>query len=85
MLERWFPQLLTNQVWRGAAECCVAGALAILVVLLLRRRAPNLLSEVFLAELRGLVQIIAVGAILAFLLRGPQWTSLLVLDRKSVV
>lgn len=79
MLERWFPQLLTNQVWRGAAECCVAGALAILVVLLLRRRAPNLLSEVFLAELRGLAQLIAVGAILAFLLRGPQWTSLLVL------
>jgi putative ABC transport system permease protein len=38
-----------------------------------------LFKELPLAELRGLVQIVAVGAVLAFMLRGPQWTSLFVL------
>jgi putative ABC transport system permease protein len=75
MLEHWFP----NQTQRGAVECLIAALLAALVILLVRRRAPNLVKEVFIAEVRGLVQIVAVGAILAFLLRGPQWTSMLVL------
>jgi putative ABC transport system permease protein len=75
MLERWFP----NEIHRGAVECLIAAFIAAMVILLVRRRAPNLVKEVFVAELRGLVQIIAVGAILAFLLRGPQWTSVLVL------
>lgn len=75
MLERWFP----DQVTRGAVECLITAVLALAVILLVRRRAPNLVKEVFVAELRGLLQIIAVGAILAFLLRGPQWTSILVL------
>jgi putative ABC transport system permease protein len=75
MLEHWFP----NEIQRGAVECLIAALVAALVILLVRRRAPNLVKEVFIAELRGLLQIIAVGAILAFLLRGPQWTSILVL------
>ncbi len=75
MLERWFP----GEIARGAVECALAAFMALLVIVLLRRRAPNLLGEVVTAELRGLVQIIAVGAILAFLLRGPQWTAVLVL------
>jgi putative ABC transport system permease protein len=75
MLEHWFP----DQVQRGAVECLIAALIAALVILLVRRRAPNLVKEVFVAEVRGLVQIVAVGAILAFLLRGPQWTSILVL------
>jgi putative ABC transport system permease protein len=75
MLERYFP----DQTLRGGIECLIAALLAALVILLIRRRAPNLLKDVFVAELRGLLQIIAVGAILAFLLRGPQWTSILVL------
>lgn len=75
MMDLWFP----DQVQRAAVECLIAGIVAFLVVLLLRRRAPNLFKEVFVAELRGLLQIVAVGAILAFLLRGPQWTAILVL------
>jgi putative ABC transport system permease protein len=75
MLERWFP----NQMERGAVQCLIAALIAALVILLVRRRAPNLVTEVFVAELRGLLQIIAVGTILAFMLRGPQWTAIFVL------
>jgi putative ABC transport system permease protein len=75
MLEHYFP----DQIERGAMECLIAAIMAALVILLVRRRAPNLVQEVLVAEIRGLLQIIAVGAVLAFLLRGPQWTSILVL------
>ena len=68
-----------SQISLGIAECAVAAILALAVMLLARRRAPGLLKELPLAELRGVVQIVAIGAILAFMLRGPQWTSILVL------
>ncbi|HMD20615.1 MAG TPA: ABC transporter permease, partial [Alloacidobacterium sp.] len=68
-----------SQLALGIAECAVAALLALAVMLLARRRAPGLLKELPVAEIRGVVQIVAVGAILAFLLRGPQWTSVLVL------
>ena len=75
MLEHFFP----NQLTRGAVECLIAAITALAVMLLARRRAPGLLKEVPLAELRGLLQIVVVGAILAALLHGPQWTSIFVL------
>jgi putative ABC transport system permease protein len=68
-----------SQLSFGIAECVVAALLALFSMFLARRRAPGLLKELPLAELRGIVQIVAVGLILAFMLRGPQWTSLLVL------
>ncbi len=76
MLEHFFP----NQLIRGLVECLIAALIGLGVMLLARRRAPGLIKEVPLAELRGLLQIAAVGTILAFLLRGPQWTSILVLS-----
>jgi putative ABC transport system permease protein len=75
MLEHLFP----NQLARGAAECLIAALTSFAVMLLAHRRAPGLFKEIPFAELRGLLQIIAVGAILAFLLRGPQWTAFFVL------
>lgn len=75
MLNHFFHTQLTL----GLAECAVAALLALVVMLLARHHAPGLLRELPLAELRGIIQIVAVGAILAFLLRGPQWTSLFVL------
>jgi len=68
-----------SQLALGVAECAVAALLALAVMLLARRRAPGLLKELPIAEIRGIVQIVAVGAILAFMLRGPEWTSVLVL------
>jgi len=38
-----------------------------------------LLKELPVAEIRGVAQIVAVGAILAFMLRGPQWNFIAVL------
>jgi putative ABC transport system permease protein len=68
-----------SQIALGIAECVVTGLLALAVMLLARRRAPGLLKELPVAEIRGVAQIVVVGAILAVMLRGPQWTSLLVL------
>lgn len=68
-----------SQLALGLAESAVAALLALAALLLARKRAPGLLKELPLAELRGILQIVAVGAVLAFMLRGPQWTSLIVL------
>jgi putative ABC transport system permease protein len=68
-----------SQLSLGIAQCVVTALLGIVIMLLARRRAPGLLRELPLAELRGIVQIVAVGLILAFMLHGPEWTSLLVL------
>jgi putative ABC transport system permease protein len=68
-----------SQIALGIAECVVTALLALVVMLLARRRAPGLLKELPIAEIRGVAQIVVVGAILAFMLHGPQWTSLLVL------
>lgn len=76
MLSRFFH----SQISLGAAECVVAALVAIVAMLLARRRGVNLAGELPLAQLRGIVQIVAVGSMLAAMLRGPQWTSLLVLS-----
>ena len=75
MLNRIFH----SQLSLGLAECVVAALLALLVMGLARKRAAGLFKELPIAELRGIIQIVAVGTVLAFMLHGPQWTSLLVL------
>lgn len=71
--------LLPNQLARGVAQCLISALAVLAVMLLARRRVPGLLNEISFAEVRGLVQIFAVGIILAALLRGPAWTSIFVL------
>lgn len=75
MIERHFH----SQLSQGTVECLVAALMALLVMVLAERRGVGLLRELPFAQLRGIVQIVAVGAVLALLLRGPAWTSLLVL------
>ena len=74
-----FEHYLSSQLARGAVYCLITALATLAVILLARRRAPGLHKEVPIAELRGIVQIVAVGAILAALLRGPAWTSIFVL------
>lgn len=71
MLKGW----LSNQLSLGFAQAGVAAALALAVVWLARKRQIHFESEIAIALLRGIVQIVAVGSILVVLLRGPRWTS----------
>ncbi|MBT9330374.1 ABC transporter permease [Paracidobacterium acidisoli] len=75
MIEHFFH----TEIARGLVECAITALLGLVVMLLARRRAPDLFRDLPVAELRGVLQIVAVGAILAFLLHGPRWTSIFVL------
>jgi putative ABC transport system permease protein len=68
-----------SQLVLGLAQAAAAALIALAVVLLARRRNIHLEAETLVAMLRGLVQIVAVGSILVVLLRGPRWTSVLML------
>lgn len=68
-----------DQLHLGLAQAFVAALAAMFVVLLARKRGIHLESETLVAMTRGLVQIVAVGSILLLLLRGPRWTSGLLL------
>jgi putative ABC transport system permease protein len=70
---------LSPELQKGLLQCAVAALAALTVMFLARKQAPGLLREIPWAELRGLLQIVIVGLILAALLHGPRWTSLLVL------
>jgi putative ABC transport system permease protein len=72
-------RLFHTQTSQGLAECLVAAVTALLVMALARRRGVHMLGELPLAQLRGFLQIVAVGLILASLLRGPRWTGIPVL------
>ncbi len=70
---------LDHQALVGLLQAAIAASAAFLVVLLARARHIHLEKETSIALARGLVQIIAVGSVLAVLLRGPRWTSGLML------
>lgn len=56
-------------------QAAIAALAALAVALLARRATVPLTGDVAVALVRGLVQIIAVGSVLALLLRGPAWTA----------
>jgi putative ABC transport system permease protein len=66
---------LDHQAIIGFTQAGIAAAAAFLVVLLAQTARIRLAKETSIALVRGLVQIVAVGSILAVLLRGPRWTS----------
>ena len=68
-----------GQLQLGLAQAAAAALAALLVVGLARRRGIHLESELVVAMVRGLVQIVAVGSILLLLLRAPNWTSVFLL------
>jgi putative ABC transport system permease protein len=63
----------------GLGQALAAAATAGVVVLLAHRRGIHLAGDTAVAMVRGLVQIVAVGSVLLVLLRGPRWTSGLLL------
>lgn len=72
-------ELAKNQLALGLVQAVIVSVLALIVAAIARTRHIRITSEISLALLRGLVQIVAVGAILVLLLRGPRWTSTLLL------
>ena len=75
MLKTLFP----DELQLGLAQATVAALAALLVVVAARRRGIHLQKELIIAMVRGLVQIVAVGSILLFLLHAPDWTGVLLL------
>ena len=63
----------------GLAQAAIASVLALLVVLLARKRNIHLESDAAIALLRGIVQIVIVGSVLVLLLKAPRWSSVFLL------
>ena len=68
-----------SQVQLGLAQAAIASTLAIAVVLLARKRNIHLESDTAIALVRGIVQIVVVGSVLALLLKAPRWSSVFLL------
>jgi putative ABC transport system permease protein len=75
MLERFFQE----GVALGLAQAAAVATLALAVMLLARSRQIHLERETVVALGRGIVQIVAVGAVLVLVLQGPAWTSAIIL------
>jgi putative ABC transport system permease protein len=76
MLKHFFPK----QLALGFAQAAVTAVLAIVVAVIARKRSIHVEWETVVALLRGLAQIIVVGFILVLMLKGPQWTSAIMLS-----
>lgn len=65
---------LDHQAVVGLTQAGIAALAAMIVVVIAQSARIQLARETSIALIRGLVQIIAVGSVLAILLRGPRWT-----------
>lgn len=65
-----------TQLSLGLAQAAVAALAALIVARLLVRRGALVGREIPVALLRGLAQILIIGALLALLMRGPWWTAI---------
>ncbi len=68
-----------SQIALGFAQAAIASVLALLVILLARRRNIHLESDTAIALVRGIVQIVVVGSVLVLLLKAPRWSSVFLL------
>lgn len=69
-------EFLPMPVARGLAQALVVSALALGVAALARLRQVRLGRETLLALVRGLSQMLAVGLVLVWILKGPPWWSI---------
>jgi UDP-glucose/iron transport system permease protein len=76
MLKHFF----TSHIALGFAQAGIAAAMALVILFLARRRQIHLESEIVISLVRGIAQISAMGFILVLLLKGPQWTSVIMLS-----
>src|SRR5215472_1133869 len=75
MLTLLFP----TQPQLGYPQAAIAGVAALAVVLMAPTRKIHLEPEALVAMIRGIIQMVAVGSLLLWLLWGPGWTSIFLL------
>jgi len=71
--------IFKSQLAVGITQAAIAAVFALAIALLARARGIRLVNDSVIALARGIVQIVAVGFVLAVLLRGPRWSSPFVL------
>jgi putative ABC transport system permease protein len=71
--------LFHSQIALGLAQAAIAAVLALMVILLARRRNIHLESDASIALARGIVQIVIMGSLLVLLLKAPRWSSVFLL------
>ncbi|HEU4673426.1 MAG TPA: ABC transporter permease [Candidatus Limnocylindrales bacterium] len=67
------PSLAPNSAALGLAQALVAATLAFAAIAAARSQGIRLERESLVAMVRGLVQVVAVGAVLVIVLAGPVW------------
>lgn len=72
--------VFTNHIALGFAQAAITAGMALVIMFLARRRQIHLESEIVISLVRGIAQISAMGFILVMLLKGPQWTSVVMLS-----
>lgn len=75
MLSQFFHTELSLSI----AQAGIAALVSLVVVLLARWQRLGMEKEILVALVRALVQIIAVGALLVFVLQGPLWLGVVIL------
>ena len=71
--------LFHTQLSLGLGQAAVVAMTTLIVGWFAARRGAKIGKEIPVALLRGLIQILLVGALLALMIRGPWWTSIPVL------
>lgn len=73
------PLWIADPLYLALAQAGAAVVIALGVVLFARHNGVEILSDTTKAMLRGFIQILAVGAVLGYLLQGPAWAGFPVL------
>lgn len=77
-------RIFTDPLSLGLAQAAIATLMAMAVVWMARGRGIHVERETVVALSRGFAQIILVGSALVLLLKGPPWTSIVVLGAMMV-
>jgi len=75
MLNHFF----TDPIQLTTAQSVVAGLMALLMMFIAGWAGIHLEKEISIALLRGLVQVVAAGAVLLFIFQGPTWGGFVIL------
>jgi putative ABC transport system permease protein len=78
-------QFFSDPVYLAAAQAVVAGIMALVMMGIASFSGIHLEKEIVIALLRGLVQVVAVGAILLYIFNGPEIVGFVILAGMMVL